>query len=80
MLMYHWYSQALADYGQGSIIVLAESPEQARERALNAYEEKLGNRIAWEDLAYRLKLINEFKADLAPDPKVVDVLLISGSM
>lgn len=77
MKMFHWYSKALADYANGDIIVLAESPEQARElaraEALVRYKSDNPDYDPWvEERAL-------FLEDILAAPTEHAILLIAGS-
>lgn len=94
MKLYHWYSKLLAAYGDGDIIVMAESAEQARIKVYNQFDPlREGN--PFEDAYLQMlelqddeefheelqKLRDRLKADLDVQPMqpISDVVCIRGS-
>lgn len=85
--LYRWSSRYLRNYGNGDIIVMAASVDEARRLATEEYHRYDRVRYEWEyyeefeadnSIADRLEI---FQKDIAADPDVVDpaVLFISGS-
>jgi alkanesulfonate monooxygenase SsuD/methylene tetrahydromethanopterin reductase-like flavin-dependent oxidoreductase (luciferase family) len=86
-MLYHWSSTYLQNYGPGHVIVAADSPEEARQRALAQFDAFDRERHGWmygpddvyddpEEIAARRRV---FEADLAKEPEVRDVLFVGGS-
>jgi hypothetical protein len=79
MPLYHWFSEALADYGQGSIIVYAKDVPTARKVARQEYGHFIGGPASY----LRKDAFEERKAaidkDLAAEPTEKTAVFISGS-
>ncbi len=90
MILHQWRSSALKNYGDGHIIVLAASPDEAREKARVAFQEWLRANREWlfdvatgevhewdrDDVA---EYMTKFEADIAAEPQIRDTILIAGS-
>ena len=68
MNMYHWHSQALANWHSGDIVVIANSVEEARRMVRDEVKRQ-------SDHYDR----DEFEADIASEPTIQDVIFIDGS-
>ena len=87
MTLYHWNSvDVLKEYSPGDIIVSAESVEQAREKATEAFKAYFLAYYDWldienDDKEQYISLLEMLKKDLSIPPVVVDsdVVLIRGS-
>lgn len=90
MTLYRWRSSALKNYGDGHIIVLAGSPEEAREKARVAFQAWLRANREWlfhvvtgevnewdrDDVA---EYLTKLETDLSGEPETSEVFLIAGS-
>ncbi len=92
--LYHWSSKSLAAHGDGDIIVMAETVEQARDKVYGTFD-PLTDGNPFEDsylqvlklnndenlLEEYMKTLNELREDLNQEPTVVDndVVLLRGS-
>ena len=79
MKMFVWRSEALANYGPGLIISLAENQEEAIEKAWVDIERHLLEYFDWADDEYLDAKREAFKKDFDQPPKILDVLLVKGS-
>lgn len=79
MKMFVWRSQALANYGPGLIIVMAETKEEAIEKAWYGIEKHLSDYFDWADGEYLNEKRESFQKDLDQQPKILDTLLVTGS-
>ena len=79
MTMFVWRSVALANYARGHIIVEADTPDHARVKAVDEYENYLAAYSDWVDDGYLDEKRGCFRRDLLAQPEVLEVLLISGS-
>lgn len=72
MKLYHWTSEYLAEYATGDIIVMAETVEEAREKARATFIE---HRYSTDDF-----ISERFERDIAEEPtEGQDVYFIRGS-
>lgn len=71
-MMYVWSSNALADWGKGTIAVVASSVEEARRKAWERAEEYCKDAYDEDELRAN------FVADIASEPREMDVLFIHG--
>lgn len=90
MQMYHWpRATCLKNYGDGDILVVAASVDEARDKAIAAYDAYLREERSWifmidgavdpdEVEQYNLKW-RELRDDIAVEPDVRDVVFIRGS-
>jgi alcohol dehydrogenase YqhD (iron-dependent ADH family) len=85
--MYSWESTYLEEYAQGHIIVEANSVEEARQKALESFDEYDRDFFEWEyeedqdeyDKQSILKRHKEFKEDISVEPEISEVIFIRGS-
>lgn len=75
MPLYHWSSEALADYLDGDIIVMASNANEARKKVLAEVRRRYPN--AHPD-ALKERLL-DFEKDMLEEPSIADVFLINGS-
>ncbi len=85
MKLYHWYSQVLAAYSQGDIIVMAENVEKARDKVYEQFN-PLQEDGPFEDsyliclyqmndedyLDEHMKKLMELRTDLDKEPTVLE--------
>lgn len=79
MTMFVWRSVALQNYNLGHIVVVAETADHARVKAVDEYENYLAGYYSWADEGYLNEKRGCFRRDLLAEPEVLEVLLISGS-
>lgn len=88
MNIYRWNSQALRRYAAGDVIVMAETPDQARQKARDFAWEHFKVKFDWliegdeEEADERFqKFKQDLERDLAEVPfrPVFDVVFIEGS-
>lgn len=90
MNMYVWESEALKNYTNGSIVVLAEDPDSARSLVWRHFHNWARNRYDYMffsngDLDENLfredynRIMSQFSTDLEKEPTVQTVLFIQGS-
>jgi hypothetical protein len=88
MNIYRWYSQALRRHADGEVIVMAETPDQARQKALDFAWEYFKVKFDWlieDDEEESEERFQEFKRDLerdlaeVPFRPVFDVVFVEGS-
>lgn len=92
MNLYHWNcSEALKNYSQGDIIVMAETVEQARIKARTQIEIFIKEARSWwydlngelypDDHEERDRFIAKFEQDIAHEPELVELgaIFITGS-
>lgn len=86
MPLYHWRSQAMAQYSSGHIIVEAPDPETARGIAISIARTKwMSDRFDRDypmdddDKAELQKFKQKVAADLSKKPEVTFALFINGS-
>jgi hypothetical protein len=85
--MYSWKSTYLEEYARGHIIVEANSVEEARQKALESFDEYDREESPWnygeyqdeESKQYILERYEVFKEDISVDPEISDVIFIRGS-
>jgi hypothetical protein len=75
MNMFVWDSEYFGSYGPGTIVVMAESVSQVREKARNCFDER--NKGTSEDTLRDNKRL--FENDISQEPFIKDVLFIEGS-
>ena len=78
MKMFVWKSQALANYGPGLIIAVAETKEAAIEKAWEGIEKHLSDYFDWADSGYLNEKRESFQKDLDKSPQILDTLLVTG--
>jgi len=71
MNMYHWHSQALANWQSGDIVVIANSVEEARRMVRDEVKRQSDH--------YSRDTLHAFEADIASEPTIQDVIFIDGS-
>jgi hypothetical protein len=83
MQMYMWRNEALKNYGQGHLVAIAETPEQARKKLRDGFFDYLKEHYGWmfdildeEGIEEKRNLIEK---DLIPEPTVTELLYITGS-
>ena len=94
MKLYHWNSKLLQAYGDGDIIVMAESVDEARNKVFrqfdpleegNPFEDCYTQMLYWDnDEDYPteyMKRLNALREDLNKEPMqpISDVICINGS-
>jgi NOL1/NOP2/fmu family ribosome biogenesis protein len=84
--LYHWRSELLQNYGDGWLIAVAATPEEAREKIRAGFEANDRERHEWdwhfddEDAREsRAKRREQLETDLRPEPVASDHLYIPGS-
>ena len=86
-MTYKWISEYLKRYGRGHIIVNANSVEEAREKALNAFEahdmEENSHNYLLETDEFDKEEISlrkqTFLSDISVEPEMIEVSFILGS-
>lgn len=72
MPMFRWESRRFESYTTGEIIVVADTVEAARDKAMARYIFEFGPDCSSSE-------IEEFTADISADPDTVEVAFIYGS-
>jgi hypothetical protein len=67
MNMYVWDSEAYADYGLGTIIVMAASVDSARDQVIEKVKADYG-----QDSDYYKSILKKVEEDISKEPNVVD--------
>jgi len=71
MNMYHWHSQALANWQSGDIVVIANSVEEARRMVRDEVKRQSDH--------YSRDTLHAFERDIASEPNVETIMFIYGS-
>lgn len=79
MTMFVWRSVALQNYNLGYIIVVAETADHARVKAVKEYDRYLSIYFDWADEEYLNEKRESFRRDLQKEPETAEVALITGS-
>lgn len=79
MTMFVWRSVALQNYNLGYIIVVAETADHARVKAVAEYENYFAGYYSWADEEYLNEKRESFQRDLQKEPETAEVALITGS-
>jgi len=77
--MYHWKSEALADWLDGDIVVSAANVDSARKKVRKEVERQFLRPGGDRQQTFFQKKLAEFEKDIAEEPEVVEVLFIYGS-
>lgn len=85
MTLYVWRSDALKEYGRGTVAVAAKTLREARKEATKAFDDYLAQRYSYydqsnpDDAEFLNRLRALLKDDLAQDPTRTGVLFVPGS-
>ena len=79
MAMFHWYSDALKEYGRGQIVAIGDTVEEARENARSSYLTYIGGPNGFVDEEEYDERVALFEADIAAEPTADNAIFIPGS-